>query len=227
MTTVDSGKNMSKRFFAFLALCLTLSFAFTTALRAATTTIDDEDSGWSTVGTWTEFTTGNGINSDMYYDETGTGTETATWNFGTLNGTYDVEVHYTTHSNRATNAPYTVKNHSAVVTLPTVTLPIASVSDNVDETGAADANATTIVVNQERDNTGNVGANDVNSGWVNIGRYTWNGSGNAIVILTDNANEFVIADAVRVTDVPPAISPSRAAVNGGTIILNGGNVIIR
>lgn len=208
-------------------MCAALSLVFTTALLAATTTMDDEDAGWSTVGSWTEFTGGQGINNDMYYDESGSGSETATWNFGTLNGTYDVEVHYTTHSNRATNAPYTVKNHSAVVTLPTVTLPIASVSDNVDETGSADANATTVVVNQERDSAGSLGPNDVNSGWVNIGRYTWNGSSNALIILTDNANDFVIADAVRVTDVPPAISPSRAAVNGGTVIINGGNVIIR
>lgn len=197
---------------------------------AAVNTIDDEDAGWSTVGTWTEYTGGEGIGGDIYYDETGSGSETATWNFGTgTTGSCVVEIHYTTHSNRATDSPYTIKGFTSIVTTPTVSNPIVGVADNIDETGSADPDAITIDINQELDSNGDVGGSDINSGWVNIGEYTFEGGEDGLVVLTDNANEYVIADAVRFdcTAIAPATETSELVVvrDGGITIRNGGIVI--
>lgn len=190
---------------------LSIYATYTAAGTTTETVIDDGDADWSKIGTWTQNLT-EGLNSDMHYDETGTGSESATWNFGALEGSCEVEVHYSIHTNRATDAPFTVKNHTAVEFLPTVSNPIVSITDNVDETGSADADATTIDINQERDNTGNTGVNNAPSGYVGIGTYTFGGVEDALVILTDDANEYVIADAVRTTCTLPDESKRRIII---------------
>ena len=89
------------------------------------------DAGYSSATGWTQFT-GQGINSDLEYRTSGSGTNKATWNFGAVPaGDYTVSVHWATHSNRATDAPYTVY-HKGVNTLPSVSNPIVAVADNTE-----------------------------------------------------------------------------------------------
>jgi RHS repeat-associated protein len=75
-------------------------------------------------------------------------------------GRYKVYARWTTHANRATNAPYTV--HHA-------------------------GGETTVRVNQEKNN--NV--------WVLLGSFLFQPGAGHKVVLSDDANEYVIADAVR------------------------------
>jgi hypothetical protein len=215
-----------KKCFVLFIAALIAMFSLTT--YATTTTIDDEDAGWSTTGSWTQWDQNGGIGGDMYYDEAGTGTEKATWNFGTLNGQYLVEIHYTAQPNRATDSPFVVKNHTSVVQLPTVALAVSGVSDNVDDDGGANANATTVLIDQEKVSAGTEPGTDTDSGWISIGTYTFGGVSNALVILTDDADEYVIADAVRVTSISPAAEPIvPIRINGGGVVVNNGAIIIR
>ena len=79
--------------------------------------IDDEDPGFSQTGEWTEVTR-NGFGGDFLYARTTNPESTATWAFGSLiPGTYRVSVTWQPHSNRATNAPFTV--HAGSTVFPT------------------------------------------------------------------------------------------------------------
>lgn len=126
--------------------------------------IDNGDAAYSTVGAWTYYA-GQGYDNDVAYVAAGTGTNTATWDLGSLFGNYELQVHYSTHSNRATDAPYTIKNHRGVVSTPSVAGAITSVADNVNEAGSADDNATTVDVNQEKLASGATGGVDTTPLW--------------------------------------------------------------
>lgn len=183
--------------------------------------LDDTDTWRTTVWTWTQISW-PGIDSTMKYASTGDWTTRATWNFTTaywaISWDWEVYVHYTCHTNRASNSPFIVKNHTWVIELPTVTTPIVSVSDNIDETWWANANATLVRVNQELDNTWT--SNATNSWYVYIWTYSWDGSSDLIVILTNDANEFVIADAVQIIEVTPFASISNVISMRNTISLS-------
>jgi hypothetical protein len=74
---------------------------------------DDGDPGTSVVGTWPYSTntalTPFAINADYRYNNDATAGHTHTWvPTITESGDYQVEVHYVSESDRATNAPYTV-----------------------------------------------------------------------------------------------------------------------
>ncbi len=86
---------------------------------AATRIIDNGDEGFSTVGTWHPFT-GQGLNNDVQYAAGGGGSQIASWSFPVAAGQYQVAVTWTTHANRATNAPYTVSQGAATLFSGTV-----------------------------------------------------------------------------------------------------------
>jgi hypothetical protein len=76
-------------------------------------TADDGDAGTSVSGTWPYSTnptlTPKAINGDYRYNSDATAGNTHTWvPTITESGDYQVEVHFTTESDRPTNAPYTV-----------------------------------------------------------------------------------------------------------------------
>jgi len=119
-----------------------------------------DDTGASYVGTWQLSTTTDGYYGSGYrYRWAGSGSNRATWSFSISTiGSYEVFARWTSQSNRATDAPYTV-NH-------------------------ADG-STTVDKNQE-----------VNNGqWISLGTYDF-GVGTSSVVLSDNANGVVIADAI-------------------------------
>lgn len=168
--------------------------------------VDNEDAGFSKVGTWIYYV-GQGWDNTIEYKLNGTGTAYTTWNAGALDaGTYEIYVHWSCHSNRASDAPYTIY-HKGVIALPTVSGAITGVADNIDETGGANPDTTTIDVDQQDladgTPTGDTGGP---SGWCYIGTYEFDGVNDAIIVMTDDANEYVIADAVRFVSLNPTIS---------------------
>ena len=102
----------------------------------------------------------SGYNDDIAWHVTGTGANTATW---TTNipaaDNYNVYARWTTHDNRATNAPYTINYEGG---------------------------SETVRVCQEI-------AGDQ---WVYLGNYPFN-AGAYSVVLSDDADEYVMADAVK------------------------------
>jgi hypothetical protein len=142
---------------------------------AAARIIDNGDEGFSTVGAWLPFA-GQGFNNDVQYAAGGGGSQIATWSFPVSAGQYQVAVTWTTHENRATNAPYTVSQGAMTL-----------VSESVDQEQAPN------------DFT------DMGVGWRNLGGTLNLSAGTLVVRLTDNANQYVIADAVRLLRIgdPP------------------------
>lgn len=129
--------------------------------------LDDTDPGFMKNGFWTPFV-GQGYQNDVTYAAASSGLSVATWTFAATPGQYRISATWTTHANRATDAPYTVYN------------------------GAASLG--TVAINQEQV------PNDRSDGgawWEDIGTFTV--TGNSLVVkLTNVANEYVIADAIRI-----------------------------
>ena len=133
--------------------------------------IDDGDEGFSTSisGGWINQTNLIAYQLDHDYHAAGNGSGAATWTFDEIPaGTYQVFTRWTPFSNRATSAPYTVLDGGT--TLGTVT------------------------VNQQLAPTGEQSNGII---WQSLGTFTTS-TGTLRVRLNDNANGFVIADAVRI-----------------------------
>src|SRR5262249_45071069 len=112
--------------------------------------------------------TGHGVQNDVHRAAAGVGNEVATWTFQVEPGTYQVSVTWTAAANQATNAPFTVLDGTTPLT--------------------------TLRVNQRR------ASNDFRINgvtWKELGTFTITGD-TLTVELTDLANGFVIADAVRI-----------------------------
>ncbi len=133
---------------------------------------DDRGSDWSTVGNW-----GNTVEPGLYYGGghsflplAGAALDVATWTFSNLTpGLYRVSATWRGDTNRATNAPFTVLDGNN---------PLA-----------------TVVVNQQQSPSGLF---DAGFNWSDLGGpYTITGS-TLVVKLSDNANLYVDADAIRI-----------------------------
>jgi hypothetical protein len=131
------------------------------------------------VGNW-PYSAGQGYGGDVHYSALGNGSDVARWTFTVTPGRYRVSASWFAHANRASNSPYTVFNGSTVLG--------------------------TVRVSQK------VAANDFsNAGtsWEDLGG-PYDITGNTLVVqLSDAANGYVIADAVRIEALdttPPTIS---------------------
>lgn len=145
--------------------------------------IDDGDPGFSTVGVWSLYTP-SGFDGDNHYNKAGSGNDAATWTFsGLSSGVYQVAATWVPYFNRATDAPFTVYNGTTALQ--------------------------TVLVNQELapDELTADGAD-----WDLLGEYAID-SGTLRVRLTDAANEYVIADAIRVVRVGDLPSPAPTALD--------------
>ena len=139
------------------------------AALAQTIEIDDGDAGYADTG-WT-LAVGQGFMNDVHFIAAGNGTQTANWTPSiNVTGNYNVYVSWTVHSNRATNAPYIV-NH--------------------------DGGSAAFFINQELLANGSSGSSGEWSGWRFLATLHFDGIGMESIVLNDNANEYVIADAVR------------------------------
>lgn len=73
-------------------------------------TLDDGDINTFATNGWTLSWQGQGEQDDVSFIASGNGSEIYTWSFGSQSaGTYSVKVSWSSHTNRATNAKYTVK----------------------------------------------------------------------------------------------------------------------
>jgi hypothetical protein len=133
--------------------------------------IDDGDSGYNDFGPWVS-ASGQGYNNDVRYISAGTGSNNATWAPNlTATGNYNIYVSWTTHPNRATNANYTIYYNGGNYSF---------------------------TVNQENYANGSIGGSSGEwSGWYYAGTFNFAAGTNGKVVLNDNANEYVIADAVK------------------------------
>jgi hypothetical protein len=153
--------------------------------------IDDGAAGYSSVGSWL-YSSGQGYGGDVRYSALGTGNDVARWTFNVTPGQYRVSASWFAHSNRASNAPYTILDGSNVLG--------------------------TVRVSQK------VAANDVSdagTNWEYLGG-PYNITGNTLVVtLSDAANGYVIADAVRIE--PIVVSPIQIIDNGNAGFSKVGN----
>lgn len=136
--------------------------------------IDDGDTGYTQTGGFTSFP-GQGFNGDVSYAPAGTGSESATFTFaGLATGIYRVSATWTPDPNRATNAPFSVLDGPTLLA--------------------------TVAVNQEaQPSTFSTVSGVTETRWQDLGNgFYYITSGTLVVRLTDAANEYVIADAIRI-----------------------------
>jgi hypothetical protein len=136
--------------------------------------LDNGESGYAVTPTWTylddaQFGSFQGVDGDVDFISEGTGTETATWTFTALPpGQYRISTTWTPHPNRATNAPFTVLDDAAALG--------------------------TVLLNQEEAPNDFVEAGHL---WEDLGTFTIS-SGTLVVSLSNAADQYVIADSVRI-----------------------------
>ena len=132
--------------------------------------VDNGDPNYAEAGTWST-AGGGGVNGSYRFAAAGTGASTATWQIAIPGpGSYDVEVTWVPYSNRASNARYRV-------------------TTNAGQT------ITTVLVDQRQAPSG-VTAGGVT--YQSLGVFNNVVGGNIQITLDNNADGFVIADAVRV-----------------------------
>jgi hypothetical protein len=168
-------------FFLFAELNGTFAFAETSDANnvmaaassvtvTAVTVVDNSSAGFSTTGSaWLSYT-GAGYDNNFIYSPGNTGS-TASWTVsGLAAGNYNVEMSWVAFTNRATNVTYSIYNNG--VLLETVN----NVNQQLTPTGGATINGTPFQ----------------SLGVVSIS------SGTLTVTVTDNANGYIIADAILV-----------------------------
>lgn len=176
--------NGSDAFLSSLAADGSYQGAFT--VGSTVRTIDDLTPGYVEAGKGWKNSNLGGYNGESRMHAKGGGVETATWTFANLPpGTYAVYATWKAYFQNATNAPYSV--NGTVVTVN------QQVSPNNNNTGVID---------------------DLGRAWkMLVGQVVVGSNGTIQVVLSDQANGNVIADAVRVVFVaPPAGSSPAGAV---------------
>lgn len=155
--------------------------------------LDDRDDGFLARGRW-----GIGLRSGYQgghrWTGRGDGADEATWTFAVTPGLYRVSATWKAGLSRATNAPFTISDDGTAIS--------------------------TVLVNQEHAPK-DLLAND--RGWKDLGLPHVITGTELTVTLTDAANEYVIADAIRIErlgDVPPG-TPEVVVVYEGQIISDG------
>jgi hypothetical protein len=158
--------------------------------------IDNGDAGYWTSCCWTDYS-GLGYDGDLQYAVAGNGSIVADWTFTGLTPgqAYELATTWTIHTNRATNAPYSLYNGAAS-------------SENL---------VSTTLVNQQ------LAPNDFSdsgAAWERIGVIT--PTGNTVTVrLSDLANGFVIADAVRIAPTTVVAAPEIAVQVDGNHLPDG------
>ena len=143
--------------------------------------VDNGDNGFSAVGQWTQWE-GQGFGNDIHESLPGTGSDVATWTFsGLLPGEYRVAATWTSYSNRATNAPFTILDGTTELA--------------------------TVEVNQK---AAPVGFSDEGATWQFLGPIHTIAGNTLVVQLTDAANGRLNADAIRIERGSPRLSSHKA-----------------
>ncbi len=175
---------------------------FTVVLPPPVTIIDDDDAGFTSVGSWTHSPDGGnpyeGYLEDITYSAAGNGADEATWTFTGLEpGTYDVAATWTPLSNRATDAPYDIFDNTSWLSSAAVNQQLPPSPDHEEDNGAfPDVNFQTLTTP------------------VTI-------TGDTLIVkLSDDANNYVIADAIRIERLGPTVTITESG--GSTDVTEGG-----
>ncbi len=157
---------------------------------------NNTDEAFATTGSWVYFAR-QGFQGDISYAAAGTGSSTATWTFAVTPGLYKIAAAWAAEGNRASNAPFTV--HDGSTPLGTTLLNQKLAPNDFTADGA---------------------------GWENLSVTPYVVTGNTLsVTLSNLANGFVIADAIRVEKVGALILGPAAAVSlDGVSVAVGSNV---
>jgi hypothetical protein len=163
--------------------------------------IDNGQAGYSETGSgWISNTPTTAYNNNERYAAPGNGANTASWQTSALpNGIYDVQISWTAYFNRASNATYQVFDGTTLLG--------------------------TVQVNQQLFPTGGLTVNGIL--FQSLGHFSIS-SGTLKVVLSDNANGYVIADAmlavVTIIDLNwtggSLTGPSTASTPGSTTAAN-------
>ena len=171
------------------AVRIVATSAAPTVLPPSPVVINNDGPGYSQApaSAW-QLWTGQGYDGDIEEAMPGGGSAQATWSFaGLAPGNYQVSVTYSTYSNRATNAPYSIYDGSTLLG--------------------------TVLVNQQVAPSGVVDASG--NPWLPLGVVTITGS-TLEVMLSNLANGRVEADAVRIvatSAAPTVLPPSPVVIN--------------
>ena len=138
--------------------------------------MDDGDAGFSASGGWKDYS-GAGYQGDLDFVAAGDGSGVANWTFtGLAAGNYEVSVVWLEHPNRTTDAPYRLFDDVTEVASVLLDQQSAPVADQVVDGGNFQIIAASVNIS----------------------------SGRLVVELSNAANGFVIADAVRIELLAPA-----------------------
>ena len=162
--------------------------------------IDDSQAGYSQTGTWIPSGTA-GYNGEYRYALKGTGARQATWLFSNLqNGLYHVRITWPAFPNRATNAPFSIYDGTTLLATVAVNQLIAPAGFTIN--GVA---------------------------FLELGVYQVS-SGSLKVVLTNNANNTVEADAVAIVPSAPTggnhqfrVGQSGSTGGKSSVVLLGAN----
>ena len=158
-------------------------------VTAAVEVIDDGDAAYAESGSnWLGQVSSGAHDGDFRYHSAGTGQNAVTWTFDVLDPTkqYQVLATWNVQSNRASNAPYTISD--GTTNLATIRVTQQALPNDLELAGRA---------------------------WESLGVYQ-TASGRLVVTLTDDANGFVNADAIRLVEVPPVTAPVEVIDDGDT-----------
>jgi uncharacterized delta-60 repeat protein/RHS repeat-associated protein len=153
----------------------------------APTVIDDGDAAYAEAGSnWLGYSETGAYQNDFRYHAAGTGQNSASWTFEALDPAknYQVFATWSAQSNRATNSPFTILDDATA--LNTVRINQQFAPDEVTVDGQP---------------------------WESLGVYQFS-SGKLVVSLSDDANGYVIADAVRIVEVP-AVTQTPTVIDDG------------
>jgi len=144
-----------------------------TVLVTGPVILDNGQAGYSEAGSgWTDWSAG--YNGSLRYHAAGTGADTASWQAtGLPAGYYTIRATWNGSSNHASNAPYSIYDGTTLLK--------------------------TVIVNQQPAPSGSTTLGGVvfqDLGTVNMT------SGTLRVVLSDNANGYVVADAVQLVPIP-------------------------
>jgi autotransporter-associated beta strand protein len=158
--------------------------------------ISTGDAAYAEAGNnWLGYSEAAAYGGSFRYHMPGDGSDTASYSFQGLDPTeqYQVYATWSAQSNRADNSPFTVLNGSTALATVRLNQQFAPSDATMD-----------------------------GYGWESLGVYTPT-SGTLAVQLSDDADGDVVADAIRVVEVPPVVTPPSVIDTGDAAYQEGGS----
>ncbi len=158
--------------------------------------VGNGDSAYAESGSgWQGYADTAAYGGQFRYHTAGDGSDAATWTFAGVDPTtqYQVYATWTAASNRADNSPFTVLDGTTPLATTMLDQKFAPSDTTID-----------------------------GQGWESLGVYTAS-SGTLGVELTDSADGDVIANAVRIVEVPPVTAPPSVVADGSAAYAESGS----